>query len=210
MSDTIIKRVINIIFLAFIIFSGYCLSLVGGEKLAVYIAGDLGKSSIYMFVISITLTSCIVFTFTLVVHYLYQLIPFLKDEQFVKIYRGVHLIFIYISGLFAVLTSMEQTLLKEGIISLSINNDIKSISFLIFFIILSNYNLYNSVVINNEFKLINDRQESDVYLNLGIIYHIFSVILSIVFIIRVFINRFTVDGFSFIVFTIVVVLNVKF
>lgn len=203
MSNTIIYRVANILFLSVIIFFAYCFSLIAGEKLAVYVIGDLGKSSICMFVISIILASCIVFIFTLVIHYLYQIIPFLKEEQFVRIYHEVHLIFLYISGLFAVLTSMEQTLLREKMVSLPFNDTIKSASLLIFFIILSNYSLYNSVVINNDFKLINSRRKSNTYLSLEIIYHIFSIILSIMFIIRIFLNRFTVDRVSFLIFSIV-------
>lgn len=200
MEETIVYRVLNFIFMPVFIFIAYVISILLGEKVAILLGFE--TTNIFQFIVSIIMASCIAFLITLIIHYLYQLIPFLHEEQFIRSYHGVHLIFLYFSGMVAMLGAMEPLMIEEALIDSPFQDNILAIAFLVFFVILSNYSFYNSLVINNEFKII-EKKDNYRYLNIKFIYLCLTIILSLIFILRIFKNKFVVDEFSFVLFILI-------
>jgi|GEM_PF-5806688 len=185
MKNVFIKKIISISITALIFFIVYICCIIVGEKISSLLL-NFNDNNIYSFISTIVCSSGFVFIVTLLIQYIFELIPILHVKNFHRQYHIVHLIFLYISGLLAVLCAMEPILIKEKILTNPIQGEVMPLAILVFFIILSNYTLYNSLIINDDLCLNNSDDNSKVKpLSFKFIYYCFSIMLSPILLIRV-------------------------
>ena len=152
--DSIIENIKKIFILfgfATLVFFTYWLALLFTN----FILNKLGfkGETIYHLVLLITTTSIIAFNGTLIINFLYQKIPFLNSRKFLSLFNGVHILNIYVSGLIAVISILEPHLLESTVLHNKVDPLLYGGFALIFFIIISNYNLYTQIVLENKFSL---------------------------------------------------------
>ncbi|WP_209992670.1 hypothetical protein [Paenibacillus rhizoplanae] len=74
-----------------------------------------------------------------------------NELTFRRWYHYTHIIFVYFSGLMSVLVGIEPLLEKEKLLLTAIDDNFK-FSLLIFFVIIANYSIFNSLILNDDFK----------------------------------------------------------
>lgn len=149
MEDKYINTIFQGLIVATIIFFSYGASLYVGDYVAKFIG--LIKADIMQVIVTLLASTGFMFLVTILIQCIFQIIPFLKVEKFIKYYFGVHLLFIYISGLIAILNVLEPLLLTNEIILEPLNSEVMMAFTFMFFLILSNYNIYNMIVLENKF-----------------------------------------------------------
>lgn len=185
MRESLVNKVFSFLIVSLILFFMYCFSIVVGEDISTYLL-DFSKDSIYSFIASIFCSSGFVFFITLLIHYIYQLIPILNIDNFYRQFHAVHLIYLYISGLITVLSVMEPILMEGKILGSPIQGIQMAAAILVFFIIMSNYYLYNSIVINDDLYLNRNKNLQIKPLTIKYIYYCLAIIISPILIIRMF------------------------
>lgn len=113
----------------------------------------MGFSELNIFNIglSIFFASYLSFIATYLIGIIYKLIPFMDYEQYETHFHIVHHIIIYFSGLVSLLAAISPYMSKELGTTLAIREDYLFLFGIVFFISISNYNIYNSIVFDNVF-----------------------------------------------------------
>jgi hypothetical protein len=144
-----ISRLIMIPFLYFIsyIFSFFC-----GIKGLEFFSMD--QNEIRGIILCIFFSSVASFILLLIIYFISLRIW--SEQVFRRWYHYPHLLFLYISGLVTVVISIEPILLSEKVIKAPIDDSYKFMG-VIFFVILSNYAIFNAVVLNNDLRLFQRR-----------------------------------------------------
>lgn len=173
--DIFVSKIAGFIVTPLIIFGMYMICIELGENISFLVGFQ--TASIYQLIATIYISSCITFLVTLIINYIWQLISFLNNKGFIRTYHGVHLSFLYVSGLITVLAVLEPLMIKDGLIDSPIEKNILSAFVLVFLVMLTNYSIYNSIVINNDFKVAIFRGDSQQF-SLKFVYGCFSIILS--------------------------------
>lgn len=145
-----LQKILGLLGLATGIIIVYFIAVIASSNILILLGID--GDSLFHFILSIVLTSIIVFIGTLIIHFIFQKVPFLNESKFHAYFSGVHLIFIYISGLIAVLSILKPVLLEYSFVDKGIDSNVVGIFVMIFFIIITNYNFYTEIVIANKFS----------------------------------------------------------
>lgn len=140
-------------------------------------------NSLFHFIFTIIFTSVFVFISTLLIHYVYQKIKFLNLEQFKSYFKGIHLLYLYTSGLVAVITVFESYFIEAGYINTNFDNILIGFGVMMFFIILTNYTLYNEIVMDNSFNLF-AMEQNETVLTLSSLYSISSWLATFIVVVR--------------------------
>lgn len=150
MEERFINNIFQGVMIIFMLIVVYFLCLIGGVHIAVF--SGLYEPDIYQLTASIIFSTGIMFLVTLQIHYVFQKVPFLNEDNLIRYYFGVHLALIYLSGLMATISVLEPLLIKEGLIKEQLNSEMFVGATFIFFILISNYNIYNTIVLDNKFE----------------------------------------------------------
>lgn len=118
---------------------------------------DFIDNNLTSFILVIITSSIIAFILTFILHLFFK--KFIDELVFRRWYHYTHLLFLYISGLIVALSATERVLIEEKIIATNFSNNFHFAN-IIFFIILSNYYIYNSIFINDDFKIFNALENS--------------------------------------------------
>ncbi|MGO4498609.1 hypothetical protein AB4114_22270 [Paenibacillus sp. 2RAB27] len=154
MFDWIQKFVSRLMFFGFTFFLLYILSFWIGMKLVEpFFSGNLQHPIRNLFYGCIV-GSCLSFVITAVIHLVYK--KLFKSVDFSSWFRGINLIFLYLSGLATAIVSMKALLMNQSLVTGQevIFNDQFSLLGMVFFIALFNYNMYNSFVLSKEISTI--------------------------------------------------------
>jgi hypothetical protein len=100
--------------------------------------------------LGVIISSIGAFTFTLLIYLITKKIW--SALVFKRWFHFTHIIFGYISGLIAVIISIEPILMKDKLITMPINDNFK-ITALLFFVIVSNHTLFTSLILNNDLQI---------------------------------------------------------
>lgn len=150
MSEKVANFIMRRLSIPIFVFIIYGLAIVLSEK----IFEKLGfiNNNITSFIFIIVTSSILAFIFTFILHLFFKKI--IDELIFRRWYHYTHLLFLYISGLIVALSTIEPLLIEEKIITTKFSSNFHFTS-LVFFIILSNYYIYNSIFINDDFKIFN-------------------------------------------------------
>ncbi len=157
LNSNVSKLFTGLIMFPLVFFVIYALTLVLAEK--IMIISGYGISSLNRLIIAIILASGISLFLTCMLYFIFINIFKVNKKSFLRKYHYTHLVFFYISGLITVLITIEPILLADKLIMSSFNGNWK-FSTVILFLIVSNYTIFNSVIINDDFSLLK-RDESD-------------------------------------------------
>ncbi|MCM3001283.1 hypothetical protein ACTHSJ_26245 [Paenibacillus cellulositrophicus] len=152
MSEQVNRFFSRLLMIPFLYFVSYILSFYLGIKALELI--NVNQNGLRGLIIGILFSSLFSFTFLLIIYYISSRIW--SEEVFRRWYHYPHLIFLYISGLATAITSIEPILLNEKVITSPIDDSYKFMG-IIFFVILSNYAIFNAVVLNNDLRLFQRR-----------------------------------------------------
>ncbi len=128
----------------------YGSTLVGAEKIMIKFGFEV--TSLGRLMMAIMLASGISLLLTGVLYFIFIKIFKVNKKTFMRRYHYTHLTFFYFSGLATVLLTIEPILLADNIITNSFNENWQ-FSTVILFLIISNYTIFNSVIINDDFSL---------------------------------------------------------
>jgi len=167
-----------------IVVIAYAYILQVGDLIAKFIG--FNEITIYQFVVTIIYSSIVIFFITLVLNFLFQIIPFFTKGTFIRTFYGMHMFFLYVSGLLATIVSIQPVLINIGYLTSTIDNKTSQVFVLLFFIILSNYYIYDVIIIQNKLTLIKE----DGLIQPILLYRIFLFIFSVSWIIRLLVVGF--------------------
>lgn len=177
MSSEFINKIGSKVILTVIVIVAYTYILRMGEHIAKFLG--FTEVTIYQFIVIVAYSSILIFFITLVLNYMFQIIPFISKDSFVRTFYGMHMFFLYVSGLLVTLISIQPILIESGYLAGRIDNEISQVFILLFFIILSNYYVYDVIVIQDRLSLLKEGK-----IHLIVIYRVFLFVFSVSWIIR--------------------------
>lgn len=147
----IISKIFTKLFIfPLVFFFGYGLTLVGAENLMNLLGYEV--NSLKKLIISIVMSSSISFIITIAWYGIVVRLFKSTKQSFIRRYHYTHLVLFYISGLFTALLTIEPILIEENLIQENFNENLK-FSMLILFLTVTNYTIFNSIILNDDFKL---------------------------------------------------------
>lgn len=99
---------------------------------------------------AIIVANIIAFGLTYLIHFIYK--KCWEEINFVRWFHFTHLLYIYLSGIASAVISFESILLKNKILTSSIDDNYKIVMF-VFVVILSNYTFYKSLALDDDFRI---------------------------------------------------------
>ncbi|WP_313891679.1 hypothetical protein [Psychrobacillus sp.] len=149
-NNKVSKFFAGLIMLPLVFFLVYALTLLLAEKIMNKSGFEI--TTLNRLIFAVVLASGISLLLTYMAYFILIKIFKVNKEFFMRIYHYTHLVFFYISGLITVLITIEPILLVENLITSSFGENWK-FGTVILFLIVSNYTIFNSLIINDDFSL---------------------------------------------------------
>lgn len=178
MSEEFIRKLGFKLILAILVFLSYAFVLQFGDLLSRFMGFE--EMTIIQFIASITCSSVLIFYATMLIHYLFQIIPITSKDTFAKGFYGLHMLFLYISGMLVTIISIQPLLIETGYKGAMFDAKYTHVFVLLFFVILSNYYIYDVIIFQNKLFILSEGGN----LKLVLLYRTILLIVGLTWIIR--------------------------